>query len=231
VQFNGVAAKAMGAGELLRDRAAEWLSFEGWSGTSLNTITGGAIVQDLPLPVLLAAAGALAMLASFLLLRLRALRAPWPIAVAVIFLAAWFVADLRWEWNLARQAVVTHDQYAGKDWRDKHLAAEDGQLFEFIEKARAKLPATTSRVFVVGEQHYFRDRAAYHLYPQNVYFEPYRDVLPPGGALHPGDFLVVYRRRGIQYDPSARRLRLPDGTTLDAELLLAERGGAVFAIK
>ena len=32
--------------------------------------------------------------------------------------------------------------YAGKDWRERHLAAEDGPLFAFIEKVRAKLPAT-----------------------------------------------------------------------------------------
>ena len=40
--------------------------------------------------------------------------------------------------------------YAGKDWREKHLAAEDGALFEFIEKVRAKLPAAPARVFMVG---------------------------------------------------------------------------------
>ena len=44
----------MGAIELLRDRVGEWLAFERWNGASINTITGGADVQDLPLPALLA---------------------------------------------------------------------------------------------------------------------------------------------------------------------------------
>ena len=35
----------------LRDRIGEWLAFEGWTGTSINTVTGGADVQGLPLPL------------------------------------------------------------------------------------------------------------------------------------------------------------------------------------
>ena len=231
VLFYGVTVKPMGAIEILRDRFAEWLSFETWSGTSLNSITGGAAVQDLPLPLLLAAGAALAALVSYVLLRRAHMLVALPLAIAAIFVGAWFVADLRWTFNLARQTLVTREQYAGKDWHDKHLAAEDGPVFAFIEQVRAKLPATRARVFVVSDQHYLRDRAAYHLYPYNVYFEPYRDVLPPSTALRPGDFLIVYLRRGIQYDPSAQRLRFPDGATIGAELLMVEPGAAAFAIK
>ena len=46
--------------ETLRQRwLAELLpevAFEGWSGTSINVVVGGAEVQDFPLPALLAAA-------------------------------------------------------------------------------------------------------------------------------------------------------------------------------
>ena len=231
VQFLGVTAKPRGALELLHDRAGEWLAFESWTGVSMNTITGGAAVQDLPLPFLLAAAAALAMLAALLLLRRFSPIASLPLALGAIFVAAWIVADLRWEWNLARQAIATRDQYGGKDWQGKHLAAEDGKLFAFIENVRAKLPPAPARIFVVAEAHYFRDRAAYHLYPHNVHFEPYRDMLPPSAALRAGDYLVVYLRRGIQYDAKAQRLRFPDGSTLAAEVQLAEAGGALFAIR
>ncbi len=37
--------------------------------------------------------------------------------------------------------VVTARTYAGLDWRERHLAAEDAPLFQFIEAVRAKLPA------------------------------------------------------------------------------------------
>ena len=60
VRVRGAAVKPMGAAEMLSDRAGEWLAFEGWNGASINTIAGGADIQDLPLPMLLAAALVLA---------------------------------------------------------------------------------------------------------------------------------------------------------------------------
>jgi len=231
VQFHDVTAKPMGALELLRDRSREWLAFERWTGASMNAITGGATVQNLPLPFLLAVAALVAMLASLFLLRRISRAASLPVAIGAIFVAAWIVADLRWEWNLARQAIATRDQYAGKDWRGKHLAAEDGALFASLERVRAKLPPPPARIFVVAEAHYLRDRAAYHLYPHNVHFDPYRDAVPPSASLRADDYLLVYGRRGIQYDSKAQRLRFPDGTTLAAEVLLVEPGAALFVIR
>src|SRR5207244_10369124 len=64
-------------------------------------------------------------------------------------------------------------RYAGKDSRNKHLAADDGTLYAFIEKVRGVLPQSPARVFVIADEHYYRGRAAFHLYPQNVWFEPY----------------------------------------------------------
>ena len=222
--------KTMGAYDLLRDRVREWLAFESWTGTSINVVAGGANVQDVPLPPLLAATAALAMLAGLLLLRRPPRAAALPMVVGVIFAAAWIVADARWQWNLMRQVAETRSRYAGKDWHEKRVAAEDGALFSFIDQVRAKLPPPPARVFIVAETHYFRDRGAYHLYPHNVYFEPYRDTLPPSSAFHAGDYLVVYQRPGVQYDPARKRLRFPDGTTIPAEVMLADRGAALFRI-
>ena len=231
IQFQGVTAKPMGALELLRDRFREWLKFESWTGVSMNTITGGGAVQALPLPILLASAVTLAMLASLLLWRRDAGGGSLPLALGSIFVAAWIIADLRWEWNLARQTIATRDQYAGKDWHGKHLAAEDGALFAFIESVRTKLPPAPARVFVVAEADYFRDRAAYHLYPHNVHFDPFRDTLPPSKSLRTGDHLLVYLRRGLQYDAKEQRLRFPDGSTVAAETVLVDRGAALFVIR
>jgi hypothetical protein len=224
-------AKPMGALDLLRDRAGEWLAFEPWTGTSINVVAGGAGIQDLPLPPFLATAALLAILASLLLLRRSPRKWAFPLAIGAVFAAAWTVSDLRWQWNLARQVIETRAQYGGKDWRGKHLAAEDGQLFAFIESVRAKLPATPARVFIVAEAHYFRDRGAFHLYPHNVYFDPYQDTLPPATALRPGDFLVVYHRRGVQYDAAQQRLRFADGSSVGAEMILADRGAALLQIR
>ena len=231
VSVRSATAKTMSVPDLLRDRLREWLAFESWTGTSVNVVAGGGGVQSVPLPAFLAVAAVLAMLAALLLLRRPERIAGVPIAIGAIFVAAWLVSDARWQWNLARQVVETGNRYAGKDWREKHLAAEDGALFSFIEQVRAKLPAPPARVFIVAEQHYFRDRGAYHLYPHNVHFDPYQDTTPASTALRRDDYLVVYHRRGVQYDPGQQRLRFPDGATLPAELMLFERGAALFRIR
>lgn len=230
VRLRGVAAKPLGAPEILGDRYREWTAFEGWSGTSITLVTGGADIQNLPLPALLAAAMALAALVAFVALRGRA-RAAFPMLAASMFVAAWLLLDARWTWDLVRQVRDTGERYAGKDWRERHLAAEDGSLFAFVDKAKAKLPATPARVFVAADAHYFRNRGAYHLYPHNVWFDPYANTFPPANVLRPGDYVVVYQRRGMQFDPGARRLRWDGGPPLDAELLLAESGGALFRIR
>ena len=229
--IRGVVAKPTGAAEMLRDRAHEWLAFEGWSGTSINTITGGADVQELPLPVLLMVALPIAVAGWYGFARRAAGLAALPIAIALLFVIAWGILDARWAWNLARQVKETAAQYAGKDWGERHLAAEDGPLFAFIQQVRAKLPATPARVFMVADAHYFRDRGAYHLYPHNVYYDPWQNTVPPASALRPGDYVVVYQRRGIQYDPALQRLRWDGGEPVAAELLLTAPGAAAFRIR
>ena len=139
----GVEAKPMGAVEILRDRAGEWFALEGWTGTSINTVTGGADVQGLPLPLLVGCAVVLAASVAWGWNRYRRTRnASLPLLLSLIFLFGWSLLDVRWIANLVRQAAVTHTQYAGKNWRDKHLAAPDGPLFAFIERVKDVLPPT-----------------------------------------------------------------------------------------
>ena len=184
------------------------------------------------MPLLLAAATVLTTGALLAIDRVRA-RTPRATvaAVAAIALVAWFALDARWGANLVRQVRETARQYAGKDWRDRHLAAEDGALFAFIEKARAIMPAAPARVFVMSDTNYFRGRAAYHLYPHNVWYEPYRNDVPPIERLRPGDWLVVFQRRGIDYSAALHRLRFEGDKTIAADLKLLEHGGALFQVQ
>jgi hypothetical protein len=232
-RIRGVVAKPMGAFEILGDRVREWLAFESWTGTSINTVTGGPDLQDLPLPLLLACTVALAVAIAWLLryYRPRWFPLPLPMVLAALFVAASLVLDGRWTWNLARQLAATRAQYAGLDSRGKYLASEDGPLYAFVEKARKVLPESPARVFVFADTHYFRGRAAYHLYPHNVYFDPVMNTVPPPGALHSGDWIVVFQRRGIQYNAAEQRLRWDGGQTVAAELKLVDPLGAVFLIK
>jgi hypothetical protein len=230
VRVTGVAAKPGGAAGQLADLVREWLTFERWSGTSINTVTGGADVQELPLPMLLVVALLIAVGAWFALAWRQRHTTALPSVLAMLFVVAWLLLDMQWIWNLARQVGETRAQFGGKDWRESHLAAEDGPLFQFIEKARAKMPATPVHVFVVADANYFRGRGAYHLYPHNVLFDPRENTVPPVSALRPGDFVVVYQRRGIQYNAEEKKLRFEGGTPVNAEAVLVEPGAALFRI-
>ncbi|MCC6196232.1 MAG: hypothetical protein IT518_17395 [Burkholderiales bacterium] len=230
VRVDGMDAKPGGVSGQIADRFREWLAFERWSGTSINTITGGADVQELPLPVLLVVAIVLAA-GAWLAIAYRAKRtAAWPAVLALLFVATWMLLDAVWTWNLARQVAQTRAQYGGKDFRERHLAAEDGPLFAFIEKVRAKLPATPARVFVVADATYFRGRAAYHLYPHNAMADPRVNSLPKASSLRAGDYVVVYHRRGVQYNAQEQKLRFEGDTPVSAEAVLVEPGAALFRI-
>jgi hypothetical protein len=234
IRIRGIVAKPMGAFEVVGDRIAEWFAFEGWSGASINVVVGGADVQDLPLPPLFAAAFLLSGCVLLALWRWRPRAMPARIAAAAwlgVFVVAWLALDTRWAWNLVRQATITERTYAGKDIRDKHLAAEDGALFAFIEKARAIMPATPARVFVTSDALYFGGRAAYELLPHNAYADRAGGAMPPAGALRPGDWVLVYQRRGVQYDAAAHLLRWGPADTVTADVKLTAPGAALFLVR
>jgi len=231
LRISGASAKPMGIADVLRERFGEWFAFEGWSGSSINTITGGVELQALPLPLLAALVLVVAAAIWYALARRSSGLAALPLVIGSLYLVAWMALDLKWTTNLARQLEVTKARYAGKDWRERHLAAEDAPLFEFIEKVRAKLPATPARVIVVSDVDYFRGRGAYHLYPHNVWFEARGNTMPAPSALHAGDYVVVYQRRGVQYDPGAQKLRWDDREPVAVELLAVGPGAAAFRIR
>jgi len=111
-------------------------------GTSINTLAGGADVQDLPLPALLAATIILAALAWYALARRRGFATALPAALAVLFVGGWLLLDLRWTVNLGRQVRATAAQYAGKDWRESRLAAEDGPCSRSSRRPGRKCPSS-----------------------------------------------------------------------------------------
>ena len=101
--------------------------------------------------------------------------------------------------------------------------------FVFLPPGR-RAPATPARVFMLADAAPLRGRGAYYLYPHNVLFDPFGNALPPASALRPGDFIIVYHRRGVQYNREARRLRFEGGESVEAEMIMVEPGAAVFKV-
>lgn len=233
VQIRGVSARPQSAGQVLADRVKEWFAFDGWTGTSINTVTGGASSQSMPLPIPVALAALFAIAALALARRVapRSVAQGLPTLAAVLFVAAWALLDVRWTANLARQVAATWERYQGLGTDERLRAAEDGDLAAFVAKAKAAMPAEPSRVLVLAQAHYFRGRAGWHLLPHRAYWEPVSDVAPASGVLRAGDFVFVWQRPGLAYDPATGRLRFDNGVELDATLVAGERGAALFAIR
>ena len=187
-------------------------------------------MQELPLSAVLVLSLLLAVIAWYAWARRRGRAAAWPMAIAASFVVAWMVLDIQWIANLTRQVAETREQFGGKDWRARHEAADDGEVFKFIERVRDKLPATPARVFMLADAAPLRGRGAYYLYPHNVLFDPFGNALPRAGSLRAGDYVIVYHRRGVQYNREARRLRFEGGDSVEADMIMVEPGAAVFKV-
>ncbi len=234
----GLRAHPMDAPETLKLRIKEWTGFPGWRGTSISQLEDPG---PFPLSLLIIAVLAVLFLGAACLLLWRrwcdryldfprTMPRYWLYGGMAFLCMGWMVLDVRWTIQLARQAAQTWNTYGGKSWTQKHLAAEDGALFAFIEKARAELPATPVRLFAMAEVAYLRSRAAYHLYPHNVFYDLNSAQPPDARFLRPGDYLLVFQQRGIQYDAAKKKIRLPSGVELSADVKIIDAGSALFEL-
>jgi len=146
--------------------------------------------------------------------------------LGVVFLG-WFALDIRWQTNLLRQLGLTQQQYAGKTWEEKHLAAEDGALFDFMRQAKAKLSGITGRVLYFSDDDYLRGRGAYHLLPRNVLAD---NAIPGAAQFKSGDTIVLYAKKNARYD-AARQVLTWDDQALQADALILAGENAVLRVR
>ena len=244
--------RAGGLAATLSGVARAWTSFAPWSMTSADSLEAHDTMSDVsPVALLLASLGIALMLlvGAASLWEKPAFTASFASLVStlvptliVLTLLAWLVLDVGWTAGLAGHVRDDDLRFAGKTSAAKHLALDDGALYAFVEKARTILPPVTSgasvtsdvpaaRVFVVADSNYLRGQAAYLFYPWNVWTDRAQNVLPPTDQLRTGDWLVVYQRRGVEYDAAKHHLRWDGGKVLDADLKLLDHGGALFELR
>jgi hypothetical protein len=205
----------------------ECFGTEVWLGTSINFVGGNESREWFaPLPFV-AAALALAML-GYGLLAWRKILAPDIRVIWVLVFLAWFALDMRWQFDLWQKLGLTQQRYAGKSWEEKHLAADDGPLFDLMQQIRAKLPPAPSRVFLFADDAYKRVRGTYHLYPFNVLNG--RDLLP-AGQFKPGDFIIILGKDEVEFDPARQLLKWGAGQQLGAELLLLADNNVLLRVR
>ena len=205
----------------------EWFGAEQWLGTSINFMGGNEPRQWLaPLPFI-AVALALAMLGYWLLAWRKTLVFDLGIVWVLVFIA-WFALDMRWQIDLWHKLSLTQQRYAGKSWKEKHLAAEDGPLFGLMQQIKAMLPSSTSRVFVFSDDEYMRYRSAYHLYPFNVFAT---DNLLPEGYFKSGDFIIILGKDEVEFDTSHNLLTWGPKQQLKADLLLLAANNVLLKVR
>jgi hypothetical protein len=219
------------ARDVLADRARDWFGFRHWSGLSINTAIGGPLEQPVWLPI---AATIIAFSAVAWILvrgRRRMSRQAMRIAITLVIGFTWVLLDARWLWLRAQQTLVTAGTFSGKTLREKHIADIDGYVYSFAEQVRARLPKAPARIYVAADDHYFGGRLAYHLYPHNAYMDHHQGALPPPEKCKPGEYIIVFRRRGVQYDPVQQTLSWDKQAAVPVEILIAHQGNAAFRIR
>lgn len=197
----------LSAAALLDQAWQEWTTSEYWSQRSAHFISG-APYRSLFHPVVMTAAWIGLSIILYVIYQFFA----WPqqrwqfSPFMVLFLIGWGVLDVRWQMDLTQRTMMTYQRFSGKNAVEKRQSADDGELFQFLQKIRSYLPIQPVRIFVVNNdvanrkllRNYMTARTRYHLQPHNSFAEV-GDWSQLGQA-RPGDYILV-----LQPDKGARQ--------------------------
>ena len=187
--------------------------------------------HDLPALVAVAAAEALALGIYLALVRWRRWQRDRRVLWG-IFVAGWLLLDLRWQANLWHEAYDREVRFAGKTTAEMHLAADDASLFELMEKMKSALPSTPSRVLLYCDNDLLCARAAFLLYPQNLYRAVARVRPPPEPEeMHGGDYVLLVYSRALGYDRERHAVVWQDGRTKPADEILLEPAALLVRVR
>ncbi len=235
--------RPLSVGELLQQVWEEWSTSEYWSPRSAHYISG-APAKALFHPILLIMVwiGLSALLYGFWLWR-AGRRWRWS-AFALLFLVGWWLLDLRWQADLIQRSLKTYQRFAGKSTIDQRLAADDGELFQFLLEVRTHLPAKPARILIINDdavnrtvaRNYLVARARYHLLPHNSF----ADVVESAqfGKARVNDYILILRPdKGLRsqqarlwFDPRQRRLHW-ESNQQPVQLLYRGALGALFQVR
>ena len=225
VTINGIALKPASASSVLAERWRDWTDNEAWSGISLSRIIGGRTGMELPLPLIIGMGAVLACLAYFALRRWRR----WPLSaltIAAIVMSGWLALDLRWQWNLASNAITSWTDFAGRDLSAKRLMGVDSEFEKIAVDVRPQL-TQQSRLFIFAQDPGVAGRLAYLLLPARIYYDITQPGLPAAERFKPGDLLLFHRKPGVRYSPDRKELLWDDRFRLRAEIVYAKRGAVL----
>lgn len=226
ISVNNVSLDPLSLSGTLRELAGNWFAFSKWQQTSINFVDMDSYGKKFT-PTFAALVITLVAMAIYIILCVTKKN---PLNASIIWgiiLLGWLLLDVRWQLNLFHQLGITSNEYAGKSWEEKHLAAEDQGLFDFTRQIKSKLPPAATRILLFSDVDYIRGRGAYHLYPHNVLA---RRDFPDASRFHSGDYIALFLKQRVKYDPAKKLLTWGDGQSLKADMLLFSNGNALFRV-
>ena len=148
------------------------------------------------------------------------------LTMAAIVMSGWMVLDLRWQWNLAANAISSLNDFVGRDLSGKRLMGVDSEFEKIAVDIRAQV-TPQSRLFIFAQDPGVAGRLGYLLLPAKIYYDITQQGLPPADRFKTGDLLLFHRKPGVRYSPEKKELLWDDRFRLHAEVLYAKRGAVL----
>ncbi len=202
-----------------------------WSRAAMNTHTGVTQVSSF-YPVPLSVAYLLLSLVGYGLLLLvfgAKFKFSWQI-VALIFLACWIILDLSWQNRLLHQLADTYRTFSGRSTQEKLAVGPDARVYDFVSQVIPLLKPADARIFVLGNDEYSGQRAAYFFYPFNVYWPEPGRVLPQAELFRRDDYIVLINPTTVLFHPGKNILMIPGTGAFDAQLLFSNPTGTALRL-
>jgi hypothetical protein len=214
-----------------------WIWHEPWQQWSINHYPGVSanLVIRHRLPVALAfLLIALALYCGLIWLNRRQFSRhgfDWRVAGGLL-LCAWLLLDLPWQWSLWQQLDKTRQDFAGQSPAVKARRMYDAGLVEVLHELRPLMPGESTRVFIATApaHEFLAIRAAYRLYPLNVFWRRWGSELPEAHWLRPGDLVLALAARDLRYDREHQQLHWGKNQQRAAETLAADSRSALYLI-
>ena len=224
-----------------REALAEWTAFVPLKGYSIVFPFDAERGTYMPMAKAVAIATGVAIVAYVLIARRRGRAPSMRVSYGRIFAGGWLLLDARWQVNVLHQVGITAQRFAGKTSEEKLLAGEGSELVMLVDEIRRLLPPAPARVLFLCDNDVIGLRAAYLLYPYNVFHDVktgpakvnvFREAkgglskahgtAPDHEILRSGDYVVLFFYGDLGYDFDKQLLVWPDGHTRAAESMLSK---------
>lgn len=210
-----------------------WSGFTPWRLSSTNFNWGVSPKTSILKPVpTLAAWLALCLLAyAVIYVTRRHSRSVGLTTCGLIVLLVWISMDVFWQFRLGARSLDSYGNLFHLSQQEKQEQSRDAWLYQLAEKVKNHVSGESSRIFLAGKTEYHVMLMAYHLFPENVYWNREDPGLLPARYLRAGDHVVLMYDSEIELDPTARYLLPEEDKPIPVQRLLNHSDGTLVRVR